>query len=189
MLRRFVLKRTRQFTSSMPLLAAGIRVVNSEQLSTPADFGPQPSCFSAFSAICKQSRITEGSTQYLSTGLMIVQAAIDRRYRTVPLSFHLSSFLFNVCRTFSYVRATSPSPNASAEIEQTRGPLAKSSSATDTPHRVRPDRAPTQAKAARDGPVVHLLGPMIVRATPLQRRRQQVDDGCLCRATRAGIQS
>jgi hypothetical protein len=38
MLRRLVPKQTRQFTSSMPLLAAGIRAVNSEQLSSAADF-------------------------------------------------------------------------------------------------------------------------------------------------------
>ena len=41
MLRRLVPNHARQFTSSMPLLGAEIRVVNSEQSSTAADFGPQ----------------------------------------------------------------------------------------------------------------------------------------------------
>jgi hypothetical protein len=57
MLRRFVPKRTRQFTSSVPLLA-GFRVANSEQLSTLADFGPQPKCFLASLVIHKAAWIS-----------------------------------------------------------------------------------------------------------------------------------
>jgi hypothetical protein len=67
MLRRFVPKRTRQFTSSVPLLA-GFRVANSEQLSTLADFGPQPKCFLASLVIHKAAWISACLAQPVEIG-------------------------------------------------------------------------------------------------------------------------
>ena len=90
---------------------------------------------------------------------------------------------------FFSILGRSPLPNASARIEQTHAPSAKSSSARDTPHRDRKDRAPTQAEAAGGGPLVHRLVPWIERATPLQRQQQQVDDGSWGPALRLGRQS